>query len=120
MSVFTRMSSEKRAKLLNEQRFTSSRKGEVGKRIVAAKMMATVAVPVHFQVHRVQAHGTQSWHRMQRFHKTVHTRTVKRLTPKEEILHCVPALIYIQASKTTSTKGTDLLKELTGTDTSRS
>ncbi|CAN9261267.1 unnamed protein product [Alternaria alternata] len=73
MSVFTRMSSEKRAKLLNEQRFTSSRKGEVGKRIVAAKMMATVA-----------------------------------------------ALIYIQASKTTSTKGTDLLKELTGTDTSRS
>ncbi|CAN9263518.1 unnamed protein product [Alternaria alternata] len=75
MSVFTRMSSEKRAKLLNEQRFTSSRKGEVGKRIVAAKMMATVAVP---------------------------------------------ALIYIQASKTTSTKGTDLLKELTGTDTSRS
>jgi hypothetical protein len=31
MSVFTRMSSEKRAKLLNEQRFTSSREGEVGK-----------------------------------------------------------------------------------------
>ncbi|CAN9202953.1 unnamed protein product [Alternaria alternata] len=88
MSVFTRMSSEKRAKLLNEQRFTSSRKGEVGKRIVAAKMMATVALRGHVLVILVS--------------------TVFK------------ALIYIQASKTTSTKGTDLLKELTGTDTSRS